>query len=55
MSNYQFCAEGHGDLKSTDNGYKCLTCDKKYSQAKNNDKKEKQAIEIYENFFKVLR
>lgn len=43
MSNPLFCAECGGDLKSTDNGYECLNCDKKYPQIRNDNKKKTES------------
>ena len=44
MSNPLFCAECGGDLKHTKNGYKCLNCDKKYPQSKDNNHKKQKKI-----------
>ena len=41
MSNPLFCAECGGDLKSINEGYKCLKCNKKYHKAKNDNQKQK--------------
>ena len=44
MSNPLFCTECGGDLKHTNEGYKCLNCNKKYPQAKNNNPKKQKGF-----------
>lgn len=45
MSNPLFCTECGGDLKITNNGYKCLNCNKNYPKSKdNNQKKQKKSF-----------
>lgn len=44
MSKPLFCAECGGDLKTTNNGYICLNCNKKYAKSKYNKPKKQKGF-----------
>ena len=44
MSNPLFCAKCGGDLKHTNNGYKCSNCDNEYPQSKDNNPRKTKRI-----------